>query len=62
MNPPSPANGFPEETCRSKREHRKRLAALPIEEKLAIIMRMQQLAWEISHSAGRTSPLPWKLD
>lgn len=45
-----------------KRRHRKHLAALPIEEKLRIVVELQRLAAEIARGTGRPEREPWRLD
>ena len=53
---------FPESILAAKKERRRRLAALPIEEKLRILVEMQRLASDIARSAGRPTREPWVLD
>jgi len=45
----------------AKRERRRELAALPIEEKFEILLRLQELSYEIGLAAGRNPPKPWRL-
>ena len=42
-----------------KRARRRELAALPVEEKFAILLRLQQLASEVAQAAGRSARTPW---
>jgi hypothetical protein len=51
-----------EQLFREKRERRKRLAALPIEEKIRILVQMQKLSNDIREKTGR-KPLPvWVIE
>jgi hypothetical protein len=43
------------------RERRRRLAALSFEEKVEILVRLQELAREVRLAAGRPSPPTWRL-
>lgn len=45
----------------SKSARRAALAALPIEEKIKLLVELQQLASEITDSTGRVSKKPWKI-
>ncbi len=45
-----------------KEDHRRKLAALPIEAKVRIIVQLQEIAAEIARSTGRTPREPWKLE
>ncbi len=47
---------------RGKEDHRRTLAALPIEDKVRIIVQLQEIAAEIARAAGRTPREPWRLD
>jgi hypothetical protein len=47
---------------RHKRERRQSLAALPIEEKIQILIRLQEIAGEISWAARGVKRQPWKTD
>jgi len=55
------STGLPAELEEAKLAQRRRLGGLPIEEKLRIIVRMQELAAEIAAAAGRPVRPPWKL-
>jgi hypothetical protein len=51
-----------EQLFREKQERRKRLAALPIEEKIRILVEMQKLSNDIREKTGR-KPLPvWVIE
>ena len=50
-----------EELFRQKRERRRMVAALPVEEKFEILLKLQQLAFEVAVSAGRPPRPPWKI-
>lgn len=43
----------------AKARRRRELAALPIEEKLEIVLELQRNVAEIRKSAGRPGPEPW---
>jgi hypothetical protein len=43
----------------AKARRRRELAALPIEEKLKIVLELQRNVAEIRRSAGRPGPDPW---
>lgn len=45
----------------AKATRRQELADLPIEEKIRIIVRLQQLESSIRGATGRTSRAPWKI-
>jgi len=55
-------HGFPEAAAQANRERRLRLARLPIEEKIRILVRMQHVAAEIARSSGRPVRKPWVLE
>jgi hypothetical protein len=51
-----------ERLLRAKAARRRHLAALPIEEKIKILIRMQKLSNDIRRKTGR-KPLPeWEID
>jgi len=50
-------NEVAERLLREKRARRRQLAALPIEEKVAIVVQMQRMANDIRRKTGR-QPLP----
>ncbi len=52
-----------EDIFKAKSELHKKQANLPIEEKIKILVRLQQIAYEAAVSTGRT-PLkrPWAID
>ncbi len=58
----SPAAEIAEEIFRRKRASRREAAQLPIEEKLRILVRLQQQANEIRRATGREEMFVWKLD
>lgn len=45
-----------------KLERRRQLADLPIEEKVAIVVKLQQVAHRIAKQTGRPCREPWVLD
>jgi len=47
---------------RHKRERRRALASLPIEEKIRILVRLQEIAGEISWAARGIKRQPWKME
>lgn len=51
--------GFPPEIASSDCARRLRLAALPLEDKLLLVIRMQQLAADIARSTGRPVRQAW---
>jgi len=51
--------GFPEDRIRQDRERRRRLARLPVEEKIRILVELQELAASIARSRGRPVRRPW---
>ncbi len=55
-------HGFPRRTGESIKERRMRMARLPVEEKLRILVRMQHIAAEAARSTGRPVKKPWRLD
>ena len=44
-----------------KRERRRELAALPVEQKFEILLRLQRLASDVARAAGRPASEPWKV-
>ncbi len=50
-----------EQLFQAKEIRRHELAKLPIEEKIAVLITMQQWECEIARHAGREHPAPWKL-
>lgn len=44
-----------------KRERRRQLAALPVEQKFTILLHLQQLASEVAKAAGRPAKKPWSI-
>ena len=44
-----------------KRARRRVLAALPVSQKLSVLIQLQQMAAEVQAAAGRTPRSPWKL-
>jgi len=44
---------------RRKEERRRNLAALTVEEKVAILIELQQLASQVAKEVGRPCQLPW---
>ena len=46
---------------RAKRARRRRLAALPIEEKIAIVVQMQRIANDIRRKTGRKTLPEWRI-
>ncbi len=59
MSEPKPVEALAEELFRAKRERRRALAALPVEEKYKILLRLQELAGELAKAAGRPPRKPW---
>jgi hypothetical protein len=51
-----------EESFRQKKERRRELAALPIEEKVEILRRLQQVAAEIAWEARGVKLNPWPVE
>ena len=49
------------EAFERSRERRRRLAALTFEEKVEILVRLQELAREVRLAAGRESPPTWRI-
>ena len=45
----------------AKRARRRRLAALPIEEKIAIVVHMQRIANDIRRKTGRKTLPEWRI-
>ena len=60
MNPQ--AREIAEEMFRRKRKARREAARLPIEEKLRILVQMQQRANEVRRATGRPEMFVWQLD
>ena len=50
-----------ERLLRAKRARRRRLAALPIEEKIAIVVQMQRIANDIRRKTGRKTLPEWTI-
>jgi hypothetical protein len=50
-----------EELFRQKRERRREMAALPVETTFEILLKLQQLAYDVAKGAGRTPREPWKI-
>ena len=46
---------------KAKRARRRRLAALPIEEKIAIVVQMQRIANDIRRKTGRKTLPEWTI-
>lgn len=46
---------------RRKRERRRQLAKLSFEEKIDLLIRMQNLAWQISQQMHRPGKKPWRF-
>lgn len=51
--------GYPAKLAAADRARRRRLADLPIEEKLRIMVRLQHLAAQIAQANGRPVRKPW---
>ncbi|HEY0548261.1 MAG TPA: hypothetical protein VGF13_01595 [Verrucomicrobiae bacterium] len=51
-----------EEAFRQKAKRRKELAALPIEEKVRILVKLQQRCNEVRRATGRPEMFVWQLD
>lgn len=52
-----------EEIFQAKEEFRKERAKLPIEEKIKILVRLQEIANEAAKTTGRREPRPiWPID
>ena len=51
-----------EASFRQKRERRRELAALPIEEKVQILLQLQRMTAEIAWETRGVKLEPWKLD
>ena len=49
------------EAVRAKKERRHRLADLPFDEKVEIVVKLQQMAFEIATAAGRPARKPWNV-
>lgn len=43
----------------AKEARRKKMATLSVEEKFEILIKLQNLAWQIGRSQGRKPPRPW---
>ena len=50
-----------ESLLRAKEERRKALARLPIEEKIAIVVQLQKIAYEIGTAVGRSPSPAWRV-
>jgi hypothetical protein len=46
----------------AKADRRRALVALPFEEKIRILRRLQRMASEVRRAAGRPGPQPWPED
>jgi hypothetical protein len=46
---------------KSQRAWRRRQAKLPIEKKIAIIVELQRLNYDIGQAQGKQRPLPWGM-
>ena len=62
MTPPAASSGYPATAAAADRARRRRLARLPVEQKLRILVQMQRLAAEIARSSGRPVREPWRLE
>jgi len=62
VTPRRKSSGFPAEARTADENRRRRLARLPIEEKLRLLVELQRLAADIARSRGRPVRLPWRLD
>ena len=62
MNAPGSPHEVAQELFRQKQERRRRLAALSFEEKIAVLVRLQQLCSEIAREARGQLRQPWKLE
>lgn len=51
-----------EASFRHKQERRRELAALPIEEKVEILIRLQEMVAEVAWETRGAKLEPWKLD
>ena len=60
MNDREQLNQLTRELFAEKRERRRELAALPVEQKFEILLQLQQLARDVAVAAGRPAPAPWK--
>lgn len=60
MNDREQLNQLTGELFARKSERRRELAALPVEQKFEILLRLQQLASDVALAAGRPAPSPWK--
>jgi hypothetical protein len=50
-----------EEIVLSKTARRHSLAALPVEEKIGILIKLQELATAVKHQTGRNYQRPWNI-
>jgi hypothetical protein len=50
-----------DEVFEKKQRRRRMMAQVPVEEKFATLLKLQQLAFDIATSAGRKTRRPWEL-
>jgi len=60
-NPSADVKELAERLLRAKHARRRRLAALPIEEKIAIVVQMQRIANDIRRKTGRKTLPEWTI-
>lgn len=58
MNFKTPAE-YNEAVFRAKAERRRQLAELPFDEKIEIVVKLQQIAYELTTASGRPARKPW---
>ncbi len=46
---------------RAKAERRRQLAELPFDEKVEIVVKLQQIAYELTAASGRPARKPWAV-
>lgn len=61
MSDDKPIGRLAQDIFARKRERRRKLAALPVERKLEILLHLQQIAHDVALATGRTARQPWKL-
>lgn len=60
MSNPKTAAALAEELFREKRQRRRELAALSVEEKFKILLQLQRFACDVAKASGRQPRQPWQ--
>ena len=59
MNPGTESSQLAQELFAAKQQRRRKLAALPVEEKFEILLRLQRIAFDTANAMHRPARTPW---